>query len=338
MKGENCVKRENWVSLAKLMACIAIVLAHFLQSMLKAGLIQDSAVRQWFNSVIYGCILNLFFLCSGYLYQRNSVVRTPGQWLRNVRKKLVVLGVPFFTFSILTWCMKKIFESSVHTEEGSLTEILFIAPTAPYWFLYTLFFLFLLIPTFKTGRDAVTALGISLLVWWIYQVCWGNAIFLIDTVLGNSIYFIAGMALNYCGWWRKFSFAKWFVSLLFFPVSIWIYRAGGSNIWYTAGTWAASITGCFFIIQTSGLLEERVSPKVFYFSAEYTMPLYLMHTIAAAGIRSLLFKAGIHQQGIHIIVGLAATFVLPVLAAWVAKKMKYPYFFIQPKILLGDRL
>lgn len=332
------MKRENWVSLAKLIACIAVVLAHFLQSMLKAGLIQDSAVRQWFNSVIYGCILNLFFLCSGYLYQRNSVVRTAGQRLRNMRKKLVVLGVPYFTFSILTWCLKKIFESSVNTEEGSLAEILFIVPTAPYWFLYTLFFLFLLIPTLESGKEAVSALVISFLIWWIYQICWGNAVFLVDTVLGNSVYFIAGMALNYCGWWKKFSLVKWLVSLLFFPVSIWVYRIGGSHTGYTAGTWAASLAGCFFIIQTSGLLQKKMSPKVFSFSTEYTMPLYLMHTIAAAGIRGLLFKAGIRQQGIHITAGLAATFILPVLAAWVAKKLKYPYFFIQPKILLGDRL
>ena len=103
-----------------------------------------------------------FFICSGYLYQKGSKVDSLASWSRNICKKACVLGVPYFAFSILTWILKKIFSDSVNQGVGSLTDILFLHPISPYWYLYALFFIFLITPTFRNKGMQITGLAIAM--------------------------------------------------------------------------------------------------------------------------------------------------------------------------------
>lgn len=83
-------------------------------------------------------------------------------WGKNVLKKLLALGVPYFTFSFATWLLKTLFASSVNSQIGGLGDTLFLHPTSPYWYLYALFFLFLITPTFHGKRMAILGLIIAL--------------------------------------------------------------------------------------------------------------------------------------------------------------------------------
>ena len=155
-------QREIWVDNVKVVACILVVLGHFLQSMTKAKVLPANDLYQWFNQTIYYFHVPLFFICSGYLYQKLSVVNNVHSWGRNVLKKLLVLGIPYFTFSLATWFLKTLFSSSVNSQIGGLGDILFFHPTSPYWYLYALFFLFLITPTFYSKRMAIWGLIIAL--------------------------------------------------------------------------------------------------------------------------------------------------------------------------------
>ena len=84
----------------------------------------------------------LFFICSGYLYQKYSKVNSVDGWYRNVAKKAVALGVPYVTFSTATWVLKKVFSSSVNDQIGGLGDTLLFHPASPYWYLYALFLVF----------------------------------------------------------------------------------------------------------------------------------------------------------------------------------------------------
>lgn len=155
-------KREIWVDNVKVIACILVVLGHFFQSMTQADVLPANNLYQWFNQTIYYFHVPLFFICSGYLYQKLSVVNDIHSWGRNVLKKLLVLGVPYFAFSLATWVLKTLFSSSVNNEIGGLGETLFLHPTSPYWYLYALFFLFLITPTFQSKGMVVIGLLIAL--------------------------------------------------------------------------------------------------------------------------------------------------------------------------------
>lgn len=155
--------REIWVDNVKVIACILVVLGHFFQSMTQSDVLPANDLYQWFNQTIYYFHVPLFFICSGYLYQKLSVVNDGRTWSKNVLKKLLVLGIPYFAFSIATWVLKTLFSSSVNSEIGGLGDTLFLHPTSPYWYLYALFFLFLITPTFRNRTTAAIGLIIALI-------------------------------------------------------------------------------------------------------------------------------------------------------------------------------
>ena len=64
--------REKWVDDIKVIACILVVLGHFFQSMTKASIMPENDLYKWFNTTIYYFHVPLFFICSGYLYQKYS--------------------------------------------------------------------------------------------------------------------------------------------------------------------------------------------------------------------------------------------------------------------------
>lgn len=153
--------REVWVDDVKVIACILVVLGHFFQSMTKANILPENDLYKWFNTTIYYFHVPLFFICSGYLYQKYSKVNSIKSWKKNVTKKALALGVPYVTFTTATWVLKKVFSSSVNDQIGGLGDTLLFHPTAPYWYLYALFFIFLVSPTFSTVKMAVIGLIVA---------------------------------------------------------------------------------------------------------------------------------------------------------------------------------
>ena len=154
-------KHEYWIDYIKVFACILVVLGHFFQSMVKASILPDNTLYQWFNTIIYYFHVPLFFICSGYLYQKYNRIDSVGAWKHNVIKKAIVLGIPYFVFSFATWLLKTVFSDSVNGQIGGLGDTLFLHPTSPYWFLYILFFIFLVTPTVKTLTGMVVLSGIA---------------------------------------------------------------------------------------------------------------------------------------------------------------------------------
>lgn len=163
MSGKTAVRtREKWVDDVKVIACILVVLGHFFQSMTLADILPDNDLYRWFITSIYYFHVPLFFICSGYLYQKYSKVNSVSSWCKNVTKKALALGIPYATFTTATWILKKAFSGSVNREIGGFGDTLFLHPTSPYWYLYALFFIFLVTPTFSSVKAAVGGLVVAL--------------------------------------------------------------------------------------------------------------------------------------------------------------------------------
>lgn len=94
------------------------------------------------------------------MYQKLSNVNDIHSWSKNVLEKAINLGVPYFTFSFATWLLKTVFANSANDEIGGLLDTLFLHPTSPYWYLYALFFLFLITPTFRSKTRAIVGLTV----------------------------------------------------------------------------------------------------------------------------------------------------------------------------------
>ena len=325
--------REKWLDDVKVIACILVVLGHFFQSMTKANILPASDLYKWFNTTIYYFHVPLFFICSGYLYQKYSKVNSAGSWRKNVAKKALALGVPYATFTTATWVLKKVFSSSVNDQIGGLGDTLFLHPTAPYWYLYALFFIFLVTPTFSSVKAAAVGLIVALAAK-VLILTGGYSVYAVSTVLSNEIWFVLGMSVCTFNVQLKGKRVQGTIcGLLFIILSIVVYTAeiSGGVLSFAMG-WLA----CVAVILMVADYEEKFN-KGMDFLAKYTMPIFLMHTLFAAPMRSFLLKTGIENATIHVVLGVVTSFGGPIIAAWIMKKTNWLEFFLYPVASIQKR-
>ena len=325
--------REKWVDDVKVIACILVVLGHFFQSMIKANILPENDLYKWFNTTIYYFHVPLFFICSGYLYQKYSKVNVFKSWKKNVAKKALALGVPYLTFSTATWILKTMFSGSVNDQIGGLDDTLLLHPTAPYWYLYALFFIFLVTPTFSTAKMAVTGLAVAVVAK-VYILMGGIGIYAVSTVLIDEIWFVLGMSI--CVFDVQIRGKKvqgTVIGLLFLGLSVAVYMVDIQN---SAMSFVLGLLACAAVILLVAGFEER-SGKMMGFLAKYTMPIFMMHTLFAAPLRSVLLKIGVTNAAIHVVLGLGISFAGPIIAAWIMKKTKWMEFFLYPNKVLKKK-
>lgn len=318
--------REKWVDDVKVIACILVVLGHFFQSMTKASILPENDLYEWFETTIYNFHVPLFFICSGYLYQKYSKVNSVSNWCKNVAKKALALGVPYATFTTATWVLKKMFSSSVNDQIGGLGDTLLLHPTAPYWYLYALFFIFLVTPTFSSVKAAAVGLAVAIVAKGLI-LTGGYSVYAVSTVLSNEIWFVLGMSICVFDVQLKGRKVQGTIcGLLFMILSIVVYTAEISG---SAISFAMGLLACVAVILIVAGFEERFG-RGMDFLAKYTMPIFLLHTLFAAPLRSILMKIGIENAVIHVVLGLVISFAGPIIAAWIMKKTKWLEFFLYP--------
>lgn len=192
--------REKWIDYIKVFACILVATGHFFMSMVETQILSDTSMYQWFIRTIYYFHVPLFFMCSGYLYQKKSKVDSFLIWKNNVLTKAIALGIPYFVFSVVTWMLKAAFAGSVNTQNEGLITTLFLEPASPYWYLYTLFFIFLITPTFSGRKQAIAGLLIAIVLKYICaDPNFKIHLYAINKTLDNLVWFVSGMCLSVFG-------------------------------------------------------------------------------------------------------------------------------------------
>lgn len=333
-------QHENWIDTVKVFACILVVLGHFFQSMVKSNILPETHFYEWFNRTIYYFHVPLFFLCSGYLFQKFAVVRSFYQWKTNFLKKFLSLCVPYLTFSLITYLMKILFSGSINNEAGGLLETLLLHPTSPYWYLYALICIFAITMTVQSRQEAVACLVVALvmkglaLLPMIKVQALGN-------VLENEIWFVAGMLISFFGLPAKAQNIKlrWGVlaGMAFVGVSVLLYCF---TAWNAVAAFMMGIFGCgvtvLIVWQTCHVTAINQITSAL---AKYTFPVFLMHTIFAAGLRSVLLKLGIWNSILQIACGIAISFLGPVVAVVIISKVRWLEFLLYPNkfIQIGGR-
>lgn len=328
----NTKAREVWVDNVKVIACVLVVLGHFFQSMVKANILPENDLTGWFIRTIYYFHVPLFFICSGYLYQKLSKVENAKSWGENMLKKAINLGVPYFTFSFATWLLKTLFSSNTNNAIGGLADTLFIHPTAPYWYLYALFFIFLITPTFRNSTMAVLGFAVALIFKMLIIIFGGYGIQAVNYVLSDEIWFVIGMCM--CVWKSKLHMGQQKIifpiatGIAFVALSVLIYV---KEIDYQTVNFIMGLIACYSVISLVSIIYRKGKQStVFGYLTKYTMPVFLMHTLFAAPLRALLFKVGIQNAAVHIILGLTISFIGPMIVAWIMKKTRFLEFFLYP--------
>lgn len=325
-------QRDIWVDNVKVIACVLVVLGHFFQSMVKANILVDGALYEWFNTTIYYFHVPLFFICSGYLFQKYSKVDSLYEWKNNILRKLLALGIPYLVFSVLTWLLKTVFASSVNDNIGGLGETLFLKPASPYWYLYILFFIFVVTKTAKNKNEMMILLCLASFLKLMSILGVSANIYIIDKILDDWIWFVLGMYQAYENMPEiinkriKISLGS-VLGAVFMLLSIVVYIYGIEKLYVRFVLGVVACVAVMLLMQ--GFFEEDQN-RIFGFMAKYTMPIFLMHTMVAAPFRSILLKLGITNLGIHIVLGLIVSFVGPIIAILIIEKIGKLDFIIYP--------
>ena len=329
-------KRIVWIDNVKVLACILVVLGHFFQSLVKADIISNGPVYGWFNTTIYYFHVPLFFICSGFVYQKYSVVRSFYQWKTNVFKKLASLGIPFIVFSVATWLLKKYLSSSVNTlVEQDLLYSLFINPIAPYWYLYSLFIIFVLTPTVKNKTDVYVLASLSIVCKTLVTFFFSTGIYAIDVTAANWIWFVAGILIAEHRIPLLNNLISFSLFIVFIIASVLIQRG---LLVFRGNQFIMGIIACYSIVCIIyNISENKPQQGVFTFLSKYTMPIFLMHTLFAAPVRILLLKLGISSSFVHIPFGMIISFAGPIIAMIILEKLKPLDFVIYPNKYLRTR-
>lgn len=322
--------RETWIDAVKMVACVLVAVGHFFQSMVSAELISANPGLAWFNNTIYYFHVPLFFICSGYLFQKSGNVRSVSSWASHILKKSITLGIPYLVFSVGTWILKNVFSSSVNIQNEGLLETLFLKPISPYWYLYALFFVFLVTPTMTSPKMAAVGLGTAFILKLIRIYSGGTDIYAVSTVMDNGIWFVFGMVLHMFRFPEVCCSGKWkriaaLTTVLFLAGSAMacVFPGSGQGVSLLMG-----VLGCVstMLISVNAVGRDRDHPAITLLS-RYTMPIFLMHTIFAAGVRVVIMKMGIFDPVVHIVLGLLISFAGPMAAAEIMRKFKLDILF-----------
>ena len=321
------MKREYWIDQVKILACIIVVVTHLYESMVKSGILVDGFFFRCFGMIAHYSAVQLFFICSGYLYQKHSVVNSISSWKDNIVRKLIAIGIPYFVFSFATWLMKSISPSNVNNQNGELFDSLFVHPIGQYWYLYILFFIFLITPTLQNKRMAILAVAIAFVLKLI-AILSGNLItnYLIGNLFNNEFWFVLGMLLCL----QKpsiLSDKKSGIILLILLVFVSIAVTGKSR--HPLLAFSLEFLICMSVL----MIFRENKPKLLDGLIAYTMPIYLLHTICAAVTRTVLFRLGASNYVIQIIFGALASILGPIIIMAVLERLHLD-FLVYPNRLL----
>lgn len=329
-------KRDYWIDNIKIFACIFVVLGHLFQSFTISSILPKDSLYMWFNNTIYYFNVPLFFICSGYIYQKYSSVTNPKQWLKNIEKKSLSLLVPYFIFVIITVLIKTVFQDNVNTKSSSIIDSLFINPISPYWFLIALFLLFLVTPTVKSKRGSIILLCISVVLFFGFEVLELSKInvpSLIRYIMIDMVWLVFGMIIAIFKPEKVLKKQFGLLLILFLVLSVFTVKINKSSMFNSVIYIFMIFISCLSISSLIFYLSKDKQSKFLNFLSKYTMPIFLMHTICAAGIRIVLFKIGISNAPIHIICGLIGSFVLPIVITKVLELIKLDFFITPTKYI-----
>lgn len=328
-------KRKCWLDYLRAFACILVTIGHLLMSFQDANIIREELIVPTFIGFIY-CFHVYIFFCSGYLFQTNKP-KTP--WVR--MEKCVNFLLLYILFTGITYIMKTVFSSAVNSSiEHSFLETLLQYPINQMWYLYAMSIIFLFAKFIYSEKTAYTTLGIALImkIISISGVAWLIPVPFIY-LFQNMIWFVVGQLFAYKQIVLKKG-ATVILSLLLFALFTYkiVYDLDSAllNEVLTLCGLGASI-GVVYSLTSN----RTVTAGMWKYLAKYMLQIYLLHTICAAGIRTVLFKFGISHVLPHMVMGLVFSFAVPILCAMIAERVWCLNIFFFPvktiKKLIANR-
>lgn len=326
--------RDKLVDALKGYACVLVVFGHVIMGIRKCGIDIPYGAKN-IEDFIWTFHVALFMLLSGYVYHVTGEWKSKGNRISFLKHKFINLAIPYFAFSCVYIVINVFISGSASNSEMSMTSIIWLwkKPIAQYWFLYDLFFLF---TAFTVLNRWLKNWQITFVLTAIYIVC---SMFHVDipmpfaAMVRMVLPFGVGASIDEL-YVDKISNVKkcLYVIAHIIIVEIFLYYSLEK---YKIIDLAVSLLGCMSSIAViSCIVKSDFMNKVLLFICKYSFPIYLLHTIFTAGIRTVLVKCGIDNYFLHVLIGTICGFLFPVMGAIICNKIDiFNFWFYPAKIL-----
>ena len=335
----NNSKRILWLDSAKGFAIVLVVLGHMVMGINTAGMFPES--REWLEMLIrliYSFHMPLFWTISGYTfylaYCRERKERF-GRYKNQILNSIYI----YFLFSTVQWVIQFILSGVVNTKV-SVSDLLLmpIRPMAPFWFTFVMIFYYVFFYAFEMVKLPEGAkLVIIALLSMLGNPLDFDIVIPIRILLLHMLYFYLGIYFAK----RKSMVAdsKIAMTVLLASSALFLVAEAVFDIPYipliSDVLIPAAIGLCFFNLFyrfTTDKYSRQLS-----FLGRYSLEIYVTHCIITAGCRVLLNKAGVQNCWVMVIVGTVIAVAVPVLWAFLLKKLKIHDLFFAPTKLFSKK-
>ncbi|WP_395136952.1 acyltransferase family protein [Stenotrophomonas geniculata] len=330
--------RYSWVDAAKGIGIVLVVYGHVSRGLQSAGVIHDSASFRLVDSIIYSFHMPLFFFLSG-IFLSSSLQRRGFKGL--LVGKIETLIYPYVLWSLMQGSLEAALSKYTNGAIG-WSDVLSLAwmPRAQFWFLYVLFFTFVISGAAFSARTAVK-IGFSLLTVALH-VCSSTLpdAWIVQPLAVNSVFFVAG------SWFLRIegrisrNSKKWlFVSAAVALTSEYLIHETFDQTYTETGlmTLVAGI-GCISTITAFLMQLEPRLPRFVVAIGASSMSIFLMHVLAGSGTRIILGKIlGIDSAIVHIIAGVSAGILFPMVAENLIRRFNLGFLLEFPRSRRGEK-
>lgn len=292
------MNRIIYLDIAKAICIILVAIGHYMPD-------NSPAWYVMFNRLIYTFHMPLFMFVSGYVYIVTKKEMSYGDFLMKKVKRLLI---PYFTTSVIVIVIKLLTQDFMFVENPvsllAFLEILYL-PVAGYflWFIWALWWMFVILPLFKTKTNRNILFLISILLHFMPLEV--TELFCLEQFSRMLVYFMFGIFVSENRWLYHFVVNfKWskFVCATFLFISMEaIYLL---NLGRSADVLLKSILpfiGIWFIIEASKCISmkwDRLNKNnwlILVSASSYII--YLFHTTFEGIAKSVLHKLPFNGGG-----------------------------------------
>ena len=292
--------RINWIDFGKGFAIFLVVIGHVFTGLFDSGKFTSDA--KWLSIVIafiYIFHIPVFFALSGYFFKS---VENFKEYYYYLKKKTIVLGLPYIFYSIIHYVLQKIAGGSVRVPTTLFNLInIYKEPLGVVWYLYTLWALYLVYGFLSIFLKNKYYLFMISILGYIITLGYMSEIFFVKKVLAWGVIFMLGSVLRTV----KITDIK-FNNIILLGT---IFNIG-------------NVILAFIIFPKI----EEISSNIFEYFSKYggiSIGILIFHSPISSMVRIVLLKVGIFNIYIHIVLGAVLSWYLAILLTTLFRKIKY---------------
>lgn len=301
-----------------------MVFGHAWRGVFGAGVLQDQALFDLVDRLIYAWHMPFFFFLSGLHFLSLAQRPTPSGFIRGRVQRL------FWPLMLWTWIFFgfRLAAGGAANNPVSLAEFPLI-PVPPYehlWFLWALFLMQLVVfAMIYLGKPLLGVTGLrwtfaalALVLTGFFAVYYFN-VQPFDLAVVHLPYFLAGVALASLSRWRP---PVWGRVASVIGVLVLLYGV-------TLGWPAVPVSLCLVLLiwgLCATLDDERDHPGVgigvLRYLGQASMAIYLAHTIFSAAFRIGLVQLDVTSVPVHLVIAMGVGVAGPLMLLWGARRLR----------------